>query len=83
MINKTLLKVFSVFGLAVAATGCATSTPPTHNWTAVYSERQYFSDKLSCLPDEISNRQFVASSPEFLAYRACMEERGYQLIAKR
>ncbi|MYE23033.1 MAG: hypothetical protein F4Y01_03675 [Gammaproteobacteria bacterium] len=76
-------------GLLLAAAGCASigsggeMSQPTHHWArADVSVAKYNFHNSRCISDTQMNVLGVRrDSPEFLAYRACMEGEGYELIA--
>ena len=76
-------------GLLVAVAGCASvdsgsqMVQPTHHWVrADASVAKYNFHNSRCLGDTQMNvRGARGSSAEFLAYRACMEGEGYELVS--
>ncbi len=77
-------------GLLLAVAGCASVDSgsqigqPTHHWTrADASVAKYNFHNSRCLGDtEMNMRGARGNSAEFLAYRACMEGEGYELVAR-
>ncbi len=76
-------------GVLLAGAGCASIESggqmgkPTHHWArADVSVARYNLHNSRCISDTQMNVQGVRrDSPVFLAYRACMEGEGYELIA--
>ena len=76
-------------GLLLAVAGCASVDSgsqmgqPTHHWVrADASVAKYNFHNSRCLGDtQMSVRGARGNSAEFLAYRACMEDEGYELVA--
>ncbi len=75
-------------GLLLAAAGCTSDSgsqlgQPTHHWArADVSVAKYNFHNSRCLGDtQVNMHGARQDSAEFLAYRACMEGEGYELIA--
>lgn len=81
-------KAFASAAVAALA-GCASfdsgaqHTSPTHHWArADASIARYNFHTSQCLGEmDVNLRAASSTSPDFLAYRACMEGLGYELVA--
>lgn len=65
----------------VLVAGCAATGPQvTHHWVSQtnVAGNVYQNDVAACSNGEA---EVQANSPEFAAYQACMNERGYALVA--
>lgn len=77
-------------GLLLAVAGCASidsgsqTGQPTHHWVrADASVAKYNFHNSRCLGDmQMNVRGARGNSAEFLAYRACMEGEGYELVSR-
>ncbi len=72
-----LIIAAAVVGLA----GCANTVPQvTHHWVSQdkVAGNVYRNDVAAC---SAGNSELTPNTPEFQAYQACMNERGYALVA--
>lgn len=85
--GKKIIALTSV-ALALLATGCATTptsesnVSPTHKWvpTESVTRAEYNWDHSKCIDaSEVEVNGTTRSDPSFIAYQACMTERGYTL----
>ena len=85
--RKKIIALSSVT-LALFVTGCATtptgesSPSPTHRWVPAESvtKAEYNWDHSTCIDDsQVEVNGTTKSDPSFVAYEACMTQRGYTL----
>ena len=82
---KSILSIACLVGLSLGSIACSTQATSTHRWQTDqhFSDGEYRLHNHLCAPDGGPRGRYLSDSKDFVAYRQCMENKGYVLAAMR